>query len=89
MSEIREKWEDQNKIHCYEGSTGVRNLEKLCNALGYNGRNGQFVNADGIWNFLADNSGAIEAILNFIDESNVPEWKEALSEELPEDEEKD
>ena len=88
MAEIREKWEEQNKIHRYEGTTGVKNLEKLLGAIGYSegnylGRGNELIN------FLSDNSGAIEAILEWIDTAgeHVPEWKESLSEELDLEEE--
>ena len=79
MSEIREKWEEQNKINRYEGTGGVDNLQKLLGAIGYKEGNYLGYNNELI-NFLSDNSGAIEAILNWIDEQNVPEWKESLTE---------
>lgn len=88
MTEIREQWEKQNKINRYEGTSGVKNLEKLLGAMGYD--KGNYIGyGNELINFLSDNPGAIEAILNFIDESDVPEWKENLSDglELEENEE--
>jgi hypothetical protein len=86
MSELRERWEDSHTLGRYEGTVGVTNLEKFLATIGYSQGNYVGYNNELI-NFLSDNPGAIEAILNFIDESNVPEWKESIIEELPEPEE--
>ena len=37
--------------------------------------------------FFEDNPGAIEAVINWIGEQNVDEWKESIESELPEKEE--
>lgn len=81
FSEVREKWESQNRVRSYEGANGVRNLEKLCDAMGYD-KQGEFVNADSIWNFLSDNPGAMEAIINWIDEQENDDWKDSLLEDF-------
>jgi hypothetical protein len=74
-----------------EGTEGVRNLEKLCEGLGY--RDGQFIGQHYILNFLADNPGAIEKLFEFIQEgvSNPynTEWAEALDLESYAHEEED
>lgn len=74
-----------------EGTEGVRNLEKLCEGLGY--RDGQFIGQHYILNFLADNPGAIEKLFEFIQEgvSNPfnPEWADALDLESYADEEEE
>ena len=70
----------------YEGERGVRNLEKLTEALGY----GQgYMRGRALEEFLSDNSGAIEALLEFISNNvdQVPEWEESLSEVLVDEEE--
>ena len=74
-----------------EGPSGVRNLEKLCEHLGYG--EGQFMGHHYIANFLADNPGAIEKLFEFIQEgvSNPynTEWAEALDLESYATEEKE
>ena len=73
-----------------EGCEGVRNLESLCEDLGY--RHGQFIGQHYIANFLADNPGAVELLVEFIrdgvcDQYNS-EWRESLNlEEYRKDEE--
>lgn len=84
MSEILEKWQDYHEISRFEGTSGVKNLEKLLKSLGYS--RGNYVGyGNEIINFLSDNPGAIEAILNFIVETNDKNWNESLIEDLPED----
>lgn len=62
-----------------EGCEGVRNLERLCQDLGY--RDGQFVGQHYIANFLADNPGAVELLFEFIQNgvSQCEEWQENLN----------
>lgn len=84
MTEIREKWMAENKIHNLEGTRGVNGLQKILGAIGYKDGNYLGYNVE-ILNFLSDNSGAIEAILNWIDDQECPEWKETLVEELKEE----
>lgn len=64
-----------------EGTEGVRNLEQLCEGIGYS--QGQFVGRHYIANFLADNPGAVELLVEFIrdgvcDQYNT-EWQESLN----------
>jgi len=81
MGEIIEEWDAKQRQkgigYSWEGTTGVRKLEKFCADLGY--RTGNFVGDVPILNFLADNPGAIEAILNWVEEQENKEWKENLS----------
>lgn len=76
MEEVISEWMDQNEIRHMEGVSGVRSLEKLCEEIGY--KDGAFLGANPILNFLADNSGAIEALVEFIQDAGVEEWKEEL-----------
>jgi hypothetical protein len=64
-------WMEANRATRFEGSTGVRNLENLVRTLGYNDIN----------DFLTDNSGAIEAIIEFIKSwvDRNEEWANALA----------
>jgi hypothetical protein len=62
-----------------EGCEGVRNLESLCEDLGY--RRGQFIGQHYIANFLADNPGAVELLFEFIQNGvdQCDEWQENLN----------
>ena len=79
-----DKFIDQNRMYHWEGSTGVRNLDKLVKAIGYNDRYG-----DAIHNFLCDNPGAIEAIVEWIRDGRCTDWAEMLAEEVCDEEEVD
>lgn len=62
---------DQEQMYSFEGESGVRKFEQLISVLGYRD----------LREFLADNSGAIEAMLGFVHdctERAVPSWKEAF-----------
>ena len=84
--EILDAYLDENQMYHFEGTEGVRKLEKVCKVMGYN--NGNFIGSEvAIANFLSDNSGAIEALLEFIRDSGNSEWAEALKEQLSIDEE--
>ncbi len=88
LSELIERWQSENNANCMEGATGVRKLEELCKSIGY--KEGNFIGSEvSIWNFLADNSGAIEALIGWIGETDNEEWKENLASELPEVEEEE
>ena len=58
------------------GPSGVRNLEYLAEDLGYT--SGSFIGNHPLFNFLADNPGAIQAIIDWIGDQNIPEWAENL-----------
>lgn len=71
LGEMIEAFMDQEGIHNLEGERGVRNFEKLIRAL----------NPDysDIGQFLADNPGAFEAMIEWIQSQRSPEWKESLA----------
>ena len=77
LSKLIEQYCEENKIHRFEGTTGVNNLQKILGVLGYKEGN-YFGYNNEIINFLSDNPGAIEAILNWIGEINSLEWKENI-----------
>lgn len=64
-------------FHRTEGEQGVRNLEQLVETLGYG--HGIYRNR-AIEEFLIDNPGAVEAVLQFIGEwtERNEEWAAAL-----------
>jgi hypothetical protein len=76
FSEVFDNFINENNLTRTEGDKGVQNLEAIAVALGY--REESFKYGDPISRFLSDNPGAIEAILEWISESNVPEWAECL-----------
>lgn len=76
MHALIEKYNEENKFYRYESRKGVEQLYKLVGDLGYGDGQGACVgNLDA---FLEDNSGAIEAIINWIAEQNSPEMRNAL-----------
>lgn len=81
MKDIDELFEDYIEEafkYNWEGCTGVRKLEQVCTDLGY--RDGHFIGGSSILNFLADNSGAIEGIIEFVRNhiKYADEWQENL-----------
>jgi hypothetical protein len=94
LESLVERFLEQESMHCMEGERGVKNLARLVNALGYSDFNKYGQMAGGacmgdIFAFLSDNSGAIEAILEWIKTRNSPEWEEALQQVVIEDTDED
>lgn len=87
INELFDKYLVDNRMERMEGTDGVLNLENICDLLGYT--KGQFFRANSIMNFLADNPGALESILEFIRDhiDKNPEWQENLLELEMDDEE--
>ena len=54
-----------NCFRSFEGERGVRNLEAMCEALGYGEG---FMRGRAIEEMLQDNPGAVEAVANFLAE---------------------
>ena len=79
IGELIEKYTDQEKMYHFEGGRGVNNFEKLIGVLGYR-------NMD---SFLEDNSGCLEAMIEWLGTQHNDEWIEALEAELPEPEDED
>lgn len=67
-----DRYTEQEGLHCFEGETGVRHLTQLIKAIGYQSLN----------SFLADNAGCIEAMINWIKETDFDEWEASVREEL-------
>jgi hypothetical protein len=88
--ELIEAWRDQNRAHSFEGESGIAKLEQLCETLGY--RNNGFRFGDPIQQFLCDNPGACDAIVEFITEwtDRNDEWRENIADSLePEDDDEE
>jgi hypothetical protein len=85
LYELVEAFMSQKRIRL-EGERGVEGLNKLTEALGYNGTN--FMWGSSLETFLADNPGAMEALVEWIMDQHAPEWVENLESEVElEDEE--
>jgi len=84
FSEELEVYIETEKLGRTEGSEGVKNLCKIVETIGYKDSQyfGQHEKGSygSLINFLEDNSGAIEVILDFIKDngSNIDEWSESL-----------
>ena len=85
-AELLERFLDRKKIHRFEGDRGLDNLTVLVEALGYRGHG--FKHGSPLEQFLSDNSGACDAIVEFIGTwiDRNSEWRELLEEELAEEE---
>lgn len=71
QQELFDTYLDQKRMWHFEGDRGVRDLTKIVRTVcGYTD----------LHQFLVDNSGAVEAIVNWIREANCPEWLESLQE---------
>ena len=69
-----------NHMYHFEGQRGVRNLNKLTqDVCGY----------IDLEDFLEDNSGAIEAVIEWIQSQNNCDWEENLKSFLPEEDDEE
>jgi hypothetical protein len=80
---------DQEKMHSMEGQKGLQNLCQIAGALGYKDSMyfGQLTSkacVGDLLEMLRDNSGMIEAMLEWIQSRNFSEFREPLEALLPE-----
>lgn len=75
---------EHKKFYRFEGDSGLKNLEVFLKDLGYPDHQWKF--GSPIESFLSDNSGACQALIEWIELQNIPEWKENLEACLPEKE---
>lgn len=85
LSELMQEYFDQNKMYCFEGDRGLENLNTLCADLGY--EESQFKFGSPLEQFLYDNSGAINAITDWIEEQNLSDWRDNIESRLIEKDE--
>ena len=79
-SEKLDKIIDHNKWYSFEGDAGVGRLEEIAEILGYDDRySGSAIHA-----MLEDNSGMIDAIVEFIRE-NASCWEDKFDEYIEEE----
>lgn len=72
MSDLIEKYCDQEKMYHFEGGRGVNNFEKIIRVLGYRQMD----------DFLEDNSGCLQAMVEWLGTQNNTEWVEAMQNEI-------
>ena len=75
LGELLDKFIDDNKLYRFEGHRGAENFKKVVGAIGYRSTD----------DFFEDNSGAYEAIIEWIKDRNSSEWVEALKEVVADD----
>lgn len=78
MRELLEEYCEQEGIHRFEGERGVENLTTIAGVLGYKSSRGD----NALIAFLADNSGACEAIVEWIKKQSLTDWQERIEDEL-------
>lgn len=66
---------EHQEIYTFEGERGIKNFTKIVEALGYRSREA----------FWLDNSGALEAVVEWIGNQRIPEWNEKLADNIVED----
>jgi hypothetical protein len=82
LEDLIEEYKAVNHLYRFEGDTGVANLNKICKAIGYKGH--QFKYGSPVESFLSDNPGAIEAILEWMCDQDIEEWRNEITTDLPE-----
>ncbi|MFY4731218.1 hypothetical protein [Nitrospira sp. BLG_2] len=88
LHDVIAKYQDEKKLHHFEGSSGIQNLCKLLGDMGYHDRMNRMGHygdqpLGNLVDFLEDNPGAMEAIITWIGDQDNEEWKENLKSELP------
>jgi hypothetical protein len=94
LRELMEEFDEEHGTGRAEGRQGVENLCRLVHAIGYKDRQyfGQFHpygSFGDLIEFLEDNSGAIEALREWIAEQDQPEWREEIETYLTEKDEEE
>lgn len=70
---------NEHKLFSFEGESGVKKLEVVLNEIGY--KESGFAYGSAVENFLQDNPGAIQAILDFIEEHYEDDFERYTDEE--------
>jgi hypothetical protein len=83
LEDLMEEYKETNKLYNFEGERGLGNLNKILKAIGYKGH--QFLYGSPIESFLSDNPGAIDAMLEWIAEQDIEEWRDEITTHLPEE----
>lgn len=97
LGEAIEKFHEQEHLNSYEGRRGVMTLARTVRALGYKdfqnfgnlGSNSNGACVGDLIEFFEDNSGAIQAVIEWIQNQRSTEWHESVESLLEMDEEED
>lgn len=76
FSELLEEYQTQEKMYRFESTTGLKDLNKICNAIGY--QESPFAFGSSLEQFLMDNPGAMCAIVDWLSGANGESFKEEL-----------
>lgn len=76
FAELLSEYQDQENLNHFEGSSGLDNLNKICNAIGYCGHGFKF--GSSLEEFLGDNPGACDAIIEWLNNEDTPQFREEL-----------
>ena len=94
LSNLLDEYIDQEKLYQTEGQRGLEVLCKISRALGYRdemhfGQIKYNVTIGDFLEFLKDNPGCVEAILEWIGRQEIQEWCDNLESNLEKHEEDD
>lgn len=84
FEDLLDEYQVQEGITHFEGDSGLKSLNKICRAIGY--QESPFACGSSLEQFLKDNPGAMCAIIEWLAESDVPSFREELISYLTEDE---
>lgn len=73
FGEALEKYITINRMWHFESDSGVRNITRIAEAIGYK---------QGLQEMLADNPGMQNAIVEWLMQQNIQEWTDSLVEEM-------
>lgn len=78
MRGLVEQYLNQERVFNFEGFGGVNKFNKLVKALGYE----RDFNQDSLYAFLADNSGAIDAMVEWIAKQRFASWAASMEQHI-------
>lgn len=84
MSELVDQFMDQENIYRMEGEQGIENISRLLEGMGYFEHSFKYGSVLEV--FLADNPGALQALVDWISDQHIQEWQECLESRLEADE---
>jgi hypothetical protein len=90
MHRLIEKFQDAERLHSIEGRQGIITLACLARALGYKdpqyfGQLDSRCSIGDLINFFEDNSGAVNAVIEWVGKQRNADWKASLAEYSDED----
>src|ERR1700748_3885353 len=83
--DLLEEYQVQEGISHFEGDSGLKSLNKICRAIGY--EESPFACGSSLEQFLKDNPGAMCAIVDWLGEQSCESFREELISNLKEPEE--